>query len=167
MNRDIEPISPTSARYLGICVRPDGFGFVVIEDTIALDCGVRMCEGTQSLDCLSQQFERILRMYGPTAVVILATESSSALEKRGEVMKYIKRAADRKSVEVIRINEASLREHFRQFNAENKYEVALVVTRILPELAWRLPPKRKPWQSEQRRTSIFDAAAAVIAHAKL
>ena len=97
MNRDIEPISPTSARYLGICVRPDGFGFVVIEDTNALDCGVRMCEGTQSLDCLRQQFERILRMYGPTAVVILATESSSALEKRGEVMKYIKRATDRKS----------------------------------------------------------------------
>lgn len=168
MNRNTEPVAPIiSARYLGISARPDGFGFVVIEDTIALDCGMRMCERTQSVDCLGQQFERILRMYGPTEVVIMEAESSGAPTKRTEILKSIDGAADRKNIEVIRIDDKSLHEHFRKFNAESKYEIALIVTRILPELAWRLPPRRKPWQSEQRRTSIFEAAAAVIAHAKL
>jgi len=168
MPHDIVPVTPTAfARYLGICVRPDCFGFVVIEDTIALDCGVRACERKGATACLSQQFERILRMYVPTAVIILATGSGEAKTRRNGISGAIAGLTKGRGIPVVRFRASSLKKHFRQFDAETKYEIALAVARILPELAWRLPPKRKAWQSEVRRTSIFEAAAAVIAHAKL
>ena len=34
----------------------------------------------------------------------------------------------------------------------------------MPELAAKLPPKRKIWQSEDYRMSIFDAAAVGVAY---
>jgi hypothetical protein len=34
----------------------------------------------------------------------------------------------------------------------------------LPDLAWRLPRPRKPWESEPRRMSVFDAAAIGLAY---
>jgi hypothetical protein len=168
MPHDIVPVAPRAyARYLGVCVRPDCFGFVVIEDTIALDCGVRACERSESFDCLSHQFERILRMYVPTAVIVLGTGTSEAKPRRKEISKAIVGRAKGRGIPVILHSASSLKKHFRQLNAETKYEIASAVVRILPELAWRLPPKRKAWQSERRRTAIFEAAAAVIAHAKL
>jgi hypothetical protein len=168
MLNNTSPTAPTGyARYLGLSVRSDGFGFVVIEDTFALDCGVRACERAQSNDCLAQQFERILKMYIPTEVIILAPGLVEATAKKGGALKTIAERAKKKRISVVRPKAGSVTEYFRQLNAETKYEIALAVAKILPELAWRLPPKRKAWQSERRRTWIFEAAAAVIAHAKL
>jgi len=46
----------------------------------------------------------------------------------------------------------------------NKYEVASALARQFPDLASRLPPKRKIWQSEDYRMGIFDAAALGAAY---
>jgi len=46
----------------------------------------------------------------------------------------------------------------------NKYEIACAVAERLPELASKLPPKRKIWQSEDYRMSIFDATAVGVAY---
>ena len=48
---------------------------------------------------------------------------------------------------------------FRYFNVKTKYELARTVAAVLPVLAPRLPPRRKPWMSEDTRQSLFDAAA--------
>jgi hypothetical protein len=39
-----------------------------------------------------------------------------------------------------------------------------MVAAHFPELSWRLPPKRKAWESELKRTTIFDAASIGMAH---
>jgi hypothetical protein len=41
----------------------------------------------------------------------------------------------------------------------NKYEIAKLVANRFPELSWRLPSQRRPWQTEPSRQSIFDAAS--------
>lgn len=46
----------------------------------------------------------------------------------------------------------------------NKYEVASVLARQFPDLAPRLPPKRKFYESEDYRIGIFDAAAVGVAY---
>ena len=46
----------------------------------------------------------------------------------------------------------------------NKYEISCAVADRLPELAAKLPPKRKIWKNEHYRMSIFDAAAVGIAY---
>ena len=48
---------------------------------------------------------------------------------------------------------------FRYFNVTAKWELARTVAHAVPQLAPRLPPKRKPWMSEDARQSLFDAAA--------
>ena len=45
-----------------------------------------------------------------------------------------------------------------------KYEIACAVAERLPELATRLAPTRKIWQSEDYRMSIFDAATLGVAY---
>jgi hypothetical protein len=45
-----------------------------------------------------------------------------------------------------------------------KHEMAEMLAKEFPvELANKLPPKRRPWQSEDGRTDIFDAVGLVVA----
>jgi hypothetical protein len=46
----------------------------------------------------------------------------------------------------------------------NKHEIATVLAQRFPALAPKLPPKRKIWQSEDYRMSVFDAAALGVAY---
>ena len=46
----------------------------------------------------------------------------------------------------------------------NKYEVASALAKQFPTLASKLPPKRKCWQSEDYRMSLFDTAALGVAY---
>jgi hypothetical protein len=54
--------------------------------------------------------------------------------------------------------------HFAKRGARDKYAIASAIAQRFAALALRLPPKRKPWQSEDIRMSIFDAAALAIAY---
>ena len=45
-----------------------------------------------------------------------------------------------------------------------KYETACLLAEQIPDLHWELPPKRKIWESEHYRMSIFTAAALAIAY---
>ncbi len=49
----------------------------------------------------------------------------------------------------------------------NKYGIAVALSDRFPELADRVPAKRKPWQSEDYRMSIFDAMALGLAYLRL
>jgi len=40
-----------------------------------------------------------------------------------------------------------------------KHEIASAIGELFVELVWKLPTKRKPWQSEDHNMVIFDAAA--------
>jgi hypothetical protein len=150
-------------RYIGIAVRPRSFGFVIVEDGSVLDSGVRMCARSEFDNCLGQRFVRILQTYCPS-VAIICTPSRTAGERRRVIAATIKNHAKRLGTEVACIRPAAISRYFRRHNASTRYEIAQVVARILPELAWKLPPKRKPWLPEHDRMAIFDGAAAVIAH---
>ena len=47
--------------------------------------------------------------------------------------------------------------------ATTKYAIATVLIERFPDIAWKLPPKRRPWESEHYNAAIFDAAAAAVA----
>ena len=149
---------------LGISVRAHSFGFVVIEETAALDSGVRTCYRAQFDHCLGDRLERILRIYHPSAVVMLSARSNRAKQRTEITRTAIKNVAKRNKALTISVRPTVLHRHFAQYNAATKHQIAAAVAQILPELAWRLPHKRKPWQTEHYCMAIFDAAAAVIAH---
>jgi hypothetical protein len=47
---------------------------------------------------------------------------------------------------------------------DNKHQIASTLAARFPDLISVLPPKRKAWQSEDYRMSIFDAAALGTAY---
>jgi hypothetical protein len=153
---------PSFARFLGIDVRPRRFGFVVIENSIVLDSGIRMCDKPGFDNCLGQGFDRILKTYTPSALIVRGTIHASPRKRK--VAAAIKRRTKQNNVEVISIRPAAVRRYFGRHNAATKYQIAQSVAALLPELAWKLPRNRKPWETEHHRMSIFDAAAVVIAH---
>jgi hypothetical protein len=46
----------------------------------------------------------------------------------------------------------------------SKYEMAVLLGKEFPLLAWKLPRERKAWQTEQWNMPIFDAAALGLAY---
>jgi hypothetical protein len=158
------PKPPTFARFLGIDVRPRRFGFVVIENSIVLDSGIRMCDKPGFDNCLGQGFDRILKTYNPSALIVRGTNGVHVNPRKRKVAAAIKRRTKQHRVEVISIRPATIRLYFSRYNATTKYQIAQSVATLLPELAWKLPRNRKPWETEHYRMSIFDAAAVVMAH---
>ena len=53
---------------------------------------------------------------------------------------------------------------FAGTRAGTKYGIATALVPAFPELMVGLPPKRKPWQTEDSRMSIFDAVALGLAY---
>ncbi len=45
-----------------------------------------------------------------------------------------------------------------------KYQRAVEMAARFPEIGWKLPPKRKPWESEQYSMSMFEALEAAVAY---
>jgi hypothetical protein len=68
-------------------------------------------------------------------------------------------ACDERALATARISRTATRERFAHSSRASKYALAQAVAARFPELAHRLPPKRKPWMSEDPRFAIFEAAA--------
>jgi hypothetical protein len=126
-----------------------------------------MCDKSEFDNCLGQGFDRILNTYKPSALIVRGTSGMDANPRKRKIAAAIKRRTKQNSVEVISIGPASIRRYFDRYNAATKYQIAQSVATLLPELGWKLPRNRKPWETEHYRMSIFDAAALVVAHLAL
>lgn len=62
------------------------------------------------------------------------------------------------------VRESQVQHHFTKLGKSDRYQMAESLAAQYPQLAWRLPPKRKPWQSEQAIFSVFDAVALAAVH---
>lgn len=153
-------------RLIGLDVRPRSFAFIVLEGSIVLDCGSRSCGRKDSRSCLGQRLQRILETYTPSLIAMRSHRAmrTSAAGRRKALAGILRAAARKSRVAIVDVNPSALRDYFRLHDARTKYEIAQAVAILLPELAWKLPPQRKVWQSEHHRMSIFDAAAVALAH---
>jgi len=156
-----------SERYIAVHVRPRSIGFVVVENAIVIDSGTRFCDQTQFDDCLGNRFDRLLQMYKPFSVIVKGSRSVGAGPRRRTVISAIKRGAVRRSVPLISVKPTQVQKYFLRYDARTKYQIAETIGKRMPELAWKLPHKRKPWESEHHRMSIFDAAAVAMAYLQL
>jgi hypothetical protein len=62
------------------------------------------------------------------------------------------------------LSEQKLYQSFHPLGCKTRYEIASALGHIFPELAWKLPPAKRLWESEARRMAIFDAAALGLAY---
>ncbi len=161
----LKPIA--SERYIAVHVRPQSVGFVVVENAIVIDSGTRFCDQTQFDDCLGDRFDRLLQLYRPSGVIVKGARDSGLSLRKRRVFAAIRQGAAGHSIALISMNPSQVDKYFLRYDARTKQQIAETVAKRMPELAWKLPRRRKPWESEHHRMSIFDAAAIVIAYLNL
>jgi hypothetical protein len=152
---------------LAIELRARRFGFVLFEVPATLiDWGVSGYHDTL-VESLERKIGLFAENFSPLAIACRnrarIPSDESAFNRNLEILKTL---AARHSVAVTLISATAMREYFQEVGRANKFEIAEAVATRFPELAWRLPRKRKPWQSEPLVQPLFDAVAIGIFHAE-
>jgi hypothetical protein len=145
---------------MALDLRVRRFGYVVFEGSTILDWGVRTyANGDRSL--LERRLSDLRSMFAPSIILIRETAESHQFGQPmiRHVLHTVKAFAKRALMVIRVIDSSSLRSFFSRGVKVNKQDIARMVADRFPELSWRLPPERKPWQTEPRRQSIFDAAS--------
>jgi hypothetical protein len=115
---------------------------------------------------MQKKLASLLAELAPSVVVAkdLSKRRGIAGRKLRAVTEVVRREATKRAIPVRFANARALEAAFGTENRLTKHGIASTLAQRFPELVWRLPPKRKPWQSEDYRTSIFDAAALGVAY---
>ena len=154
-------------RVLALEVRPSKLGFVVFDGpTRILDWGVRnFTPGGNLAESTTKRIGPILDQYTPSDVILRRRRDSKARLHPGFpiVLRASSAEANRRSIRVRWLSTRSVKEFFRPHGYVTKQEIASAIAERFAELVWKLPPKRKPWQSEGHNMVIFDAASLGVA----
>ena len=148
-------------RVIALDVRARRFGYVVFEGPHKLlDWGIRTYANADWC-VLERRLGDLRSMFAPSIILIRETAERHRFGQPmiRHALRTVKAFAKRALVVIRVIDRSSLRRFFSGGAKVNKQDVARIVADRFPELSWRLPPERKPWQTEPRRQSIFDAAS--------
>ena len=140
---------------------------MIVENGSVLDTGVRSCWTPEFEDCLGSRLRRIVHTYKPSALIFRTSQSNNPAPQTKVLVHAINRVAKQQNLATFWISQSRVQRYFLAYHATTKHEIASTVARFLPELAWQLPRKRKPWESEHYRMDIFDAVAGVLVHASV
>jgi hypothetical protein len=141
-------------RVLALDLHPRRFGYVVVEGPDRLlDWGVRSHRHKGgSADALIRRLRSLLELWRPTALVVQRGSRTTPRPNPsdGRLLKRIATETKR--------YRAPLRIGPELSRSSTKYENARLAAEQFPVLIWNLPSKRKPWESEDYRMSMFTAA---------
>ena len=151
-------------RILAIALRSRRFGFAVFEGpNRLLDWGMvfyPLNDGAQRR-AVTKRVASLLTLFAPSIVVVGRTRLLNVRNGSGvrPILRSIRREASARQVPVHLMTRAEVRPVFHALHAKSKREIALMLAQMFPELLWKLPPKRKIWESEHPIMTMFDAVA--------
>src|ERR1039457_3016073 len=158
-------INPKHFRILAIAPSTRGFGFAVLEGEVSLvDLGVKTVKGDKNKHSLAK-VEKLIAHYQPEVLVL---EDASAKNSRRsprirKLSQQIIKTASNHKVSVKLFSRDQVMKTFITDGQGTKHALAEIIAKRFPEqLGLQLPPKRKPWMSEDSRMGIFDAVALVL-----
>jgi MinD-like ATPase involved in chromosome partitioning or flagellar assembly len=155
----------SNKRVLALNVHPRSFGFVVFEGADQLlDWGVRSFRrGVNAVRVPAPKKLRALLDEFAPQVVVLRARADRAAQRSSKLVAAIRREAKKHRVAVMFVTPRAVKQVMTG-HTSSKHEIASALAERFLELAPKLPPKRKLWQSEDYRMSIFDAAALGVAY---
>lgn len=154
-------------RLLAVHVRPQRFGFAVFKGPQQLlDWGGSTHYARDgSAEIIRKRIVPLLRIYAPSALVVRKMRNKEAEQNSlRAVISAVKEQAERHSIELVFVGRKQVRHTFRRFGDATKYDIAAHVTTLFPELTWKLPPRRRAWETERYNMAIFDAASLGITY---
>jgi hypothetical protein len=152
-----------NTRILALEIRYRRFGFAVLEGMplLLLDTGTRTFATPAAV---VQRLEPVISLFDPQVIVVRRPGHRNPRHRNGvqSILRVIRKEATRRSIQMEPVAISEIQRVFRESGA-TKEIIATAITKIFPELQWKVPPKRKPWVSEGHNMVIFDAAATGIA----
>lgn len=157
---------PKHLRILAVAPSTRGFGFAVFEGQgVLVDWGVKSVQGDKNRLSLVKA-EEMIRHYQPEVIVLedLAGEDCRRSTRIRTLSRRLVALAARLKVRVEVLARDQVKRTFFAEGEGTKHALAEIIAQHFPEeLGSRLPPKRKPWKSEDCRMDIFAAVALALA----
>jgi hypothetical protein len=155
-------------RLLALEVRPQRIGFIVFQGTTRLlDWGVRTY-GKRKSDAPSVGCARVatlLDLYSPAVMVIRRRRTSKTPRRLiNATVARLAAEARRRSISCRFVTVKEVRHFFARYDRTTKHAIASRLAEWFPDLAWKLPRKRRAWESERYNMAVFDAAATAVAY---
>ena len=148
-------------RTLAIDPTTSGFGFVLLEGSERLvDWGLGRLEKPKD-SLFLKRIEKLLDRTAPQLLVLEDMEDSRRGERATAWARIAEKSAAKRGIRVETISRREVSEHFA-LSGKTRWEVGLAISRFFPELTPSLPKKRRIWESEDRRMTIFTAASFAL-----
>ncbi|MEI9933152.1 MAG: hypothetical protein WDM89_22130 [Rhizomicrobium sp.] len=155
--------APKNILVLAVHPTTRGFGWALFERPGAsIDWGIASAKAGRDARIISR-FERLLKRYQPTMLVLEAFERSRA-ERAKELYETFMHLAHCKDMPVHVFEKTAVNATFGLRAAATRHDLCKAVAEKIDALRHRLPPKRKPWVAEDSRQSLFVAAALALAY---
>lgn len=151
---------------LGFHPTARGFGWTVFENPFKLvSHGIYESRAEKNAGCL-RKLTWLLKVCEPEVLVIEAfdRESSQRSERIRKLCLAVISTAAEHNAEIDCLKRADVQRAFAAIGAKTRDEVAEAVARHIPTLRTHLPDRRKQWNGEDKRLSVFAAGALVLAH---
>jgi RNase H-fold protein (predicted Holliday junction resolvase) len=155
-----------NSRILAVALSTKGLGYAVMEgQDVFIAHGHKVVEGGDKNIKSFAWTERLIARYQPGVLVLqdVAAKGSRRAPRIKSLHRQILKLAGKHKLTVKLISGKQVRDILLGNPNGTKQEMAeLLATQFPDELALRLPPKRKPWKSEDARMDIFDAVALAV-----
>ena len=156
-----------SERVLAIYPITRGFAYCLFEGPGQLhDWGIRhVGKAEKNAACLAG-IEKLIARYDPHAVVIedVSDHSSRRSARICHLYRDLERMADRLDLSVYAYPWPVVFKAYERFNPQTRHDLAVAIAGMIPQLARRLPPRRKIWLPTDPRQALFDGAALALTH---
>jgi hypothetical protein len=156
---------------LTLAIHPNarGYGWMVFEGELApYDWGLAVVKGEKNSKCLTRIDATITRLQPQTLILEAFDQGSSGRRTRiVRLCHAIVALASDRGVQIAIYSKAQVQFAFAPLGARTRQEIAEAVARHFDQLRHRLPAKRKAWQAEDRRLSLFCATALLLTHFQL
>lgn len=155
---------PRDCVILAIAPNARGFGYIVFEEPhIVMDWGNKIIPGNKLRDSLLKA-NVLMHMLQPGVLIVedVHHKSSRRCKRVRELVDNLAKMARRRKITVVRCSRESVRKTFDELGARNKDDIAAAVARTFPELAPRLPPRRRTWDPEHYNMAIFEASSFAL-----
>lgn len=132
-----------------------------------VDWGVKSVKGDKNNDCLRHVLA-MMTLYHPDLLVLedVHCQGSRRSLRIQKLCQQIITVTRNSQAGVRVIPREKVRQLFFGDGRGSKHELAVLLAARFPEeLGTRLPPKRKPWMSEDTRMDIFEAVALALVSA--
>jgi len=150
---------------LGLAPCSRGMGFAVLEGEHIIEWGVKLATPDKNQESLEKS-EKLIFRYHPDKIIV--EDYSSPGSKRAvrirELGKRLFTLAERYNVKIKAIPRKRIFRLFLGTEKGTKYSlVEAIATRFPEDLGHHLPPRRRPWTSEDSRADAFMAVALALA----